>query len=373
MSPVSRRARRCLRLAAWASALIVTGIPAVAFAQTPAPASRWTIEVYGGAASNAESSGGTTGAAFPAGTPFTTAAGTPSRIHTSWYFGDGTKLLDQVLTQFATLNGTTFTRIVPLDSAVMAAATRRNSGAAFGLRVSRHLSARLALELSAQRSQGSLDFSGSATNALETTRDSFQAAFQGLLATAPVTNLSVASTLSVRQGSSSQTRVTAAARWTVVSGARTSVYATAGGGLVRNGGSDLQAVFNGSYAFRLFGAFPMSETDRAVVTVASPSNALVGLVGGGITYDLSSRVGLRADVRVSLSPNSDITTVSGSPSVGTLTPAGILPSVTTPGIQFSSTAGVSSSLSGASATHTTFSASGMNRQVSFTVGIFRRF
>ncbi len=255
----------------------------------------------------------------------------------------------------------------------MAAATRRSTGATFGLRVSRHLTSRLAVEANVERSQGSQVFSGAAHSALESSRDSFKAAFEGLLATAPVTALSVASTMTVREGSASQTRLTAAARWTLVSGTRASAYATVGGGVLMNGGDDLQAVFNGSYSFRLFGAFPMSETDRAVITVTGPSSAVLGLVGGGITYDFSSRLGLRADVRVSLSPNSDVTTVSGSPSVGTLTPAGVLPSATTPGIQFSSTTGVPSSLSGAAATYTTFSGSGMNRHVSFTVGIFRRF
>ena len=359
---------------ACAAALIGAAIPGAAYAQAAGGSgSRWTLEVYGGASSSAESTSGSAGAAFPAGTPFTTTAGTPSRIHTSWYFGDGTKLLDQVLAQFGAINGTTFTRIVPLDPVLMAAATRRSTGATFGLRVSRHLTSRLAVEANVERSQGSQVFSGAAHSALESSRDSFKAAFEGLLATAPVTALSVASTMTVREGSASQTRLTAAARWTLVSGTRASAYATVGGGVLMNGGDDLQAVFNGSYSFRLFGAFPMSETDRAVITVTGPSSAVLGLVGGGITYDFSSRLGLRADVRVSLSPNSDVTTVSGSPSVGTLTPAGVLPSATTPGIQFSSTTGVPSSLSGAAATYTTFSGSGMNRHVSFTVGIFRRF
>ena len=374
MPTVCRTVYRRLPLALCAGALMLAALPESSYAQsTSRSASRWSIEIYGGAASATDAPDGTAGPAFPAGTPVTTASGSPSRIHTSWYFGDGAKLLDQVLGQFAILNGTTFSRIVPLDTVVTSAATRRNSGATFGLRLSRHLTPRLTLEANVERSQGSQVFSDNAHTALESTRDSFKTAFEGLLATAPVTALSVASTMTVREGSASQIRVAAAARWTLVSGARASAYATVGGGILMNGGSDLQVVFNGSYSFRLFGAFPMSETDRAVVTVTGPSSAVLGLVGGGITYDLSSRVGLRADVRVSLSPNSDVTTVSGSPSVGTLTPAGVLPSVTSPGIQFSSTTGVPSSLSGTLATHTTFTGSGMNRQVSFTVGIFRRF
>lgn len=374
MPTVCRTAYRRLPLALCAGALILAALPASSSAQsTSQPASRWSIEIYGGAASATEASGGTAGPAFPAGTPFTTASGGPSRIHSSWYFGDGAKLLDQVLGQFAIINGSTFSRLVPLDPVLTSAATRRNSGATFGLRVSRHLSRRLTLEANVERSQGSQVLSDAAQTAFESTRDTFKTAFEGLLATAPVTALSVASTMTVSEGSASQTRVAAAARWTFVSGARTSAYATVGGGIVMNGGSDLQAVFNGSYSFRLFGAFPMSETDRAVVTVTGPSSAVLGLVGGGVTYDFSSRLGVRADVRVSLSPNSDVTTVSGSPSVGALTPTAVLPSVTSPGIQFSSTTGVPSSLSGASTTYTTFTGSGLNRQVSFTVGIFRRF
>jgi len=374
MPTVCRTASRRLPLALCAGALILAALPEPSYAQsTSRSASRWSIEIYGGAASATEASEGTAGPAFPAGTPFTTASGAPSRIHSSWYFGDGAKLLDQVLGQFAIINGTTFSRLVPLDTAITSASTRRNSGTTFGLRVSRHLTPRLTLEANVERSQGSQVFSDAAHTAFETTRDSFQAAFEGLLATAPITAPSVASTMTVREGSASQIRVAAAARWTLISGARASAYATVGGGVLMNGGSDLEAVFNGSYSFRLFGAFPMSETDRTVVTVTGPSSAVLGLVGGGITYDFSPRLGLRAGVRVSLSPNSDVTTVSGSPSVGALTPAAVLPSVTSPAIQFSSTTGVPSSLSGTSTTHTTFTGSGLNRQVSFTVGIFRRF
>lgn len=357
-----------------AAILILAATPGAAHAQaTAGSGSRWTLEVYGGASSSAESTSGSAGAAFPAGTPFTTAGSVPSRIHTSWYFGDGTTLMNQALAQFEVIQGTTFTRIIPLDAAVFASATRRKSGATFGLRVSRILSSRLALEASVERNQGSQEFTGSATKALEATRDSFQAAFQDLLATAPVTALNVSSTLTARESGSGQTRVAAAARWTVVSGSRTSAYATAGAGVVMNGSRDVQAVLTGTYLFRLYGAFPMSETDRAVVTVSSPSNAAIGLLGGGVTYDLSARVGLRADVRVSLSSNSSVTTVSGSPSVATQTPVNVLPSLTSPGIQFSSTPGVPSSLSGAATTYTTFTGSGMNRHVSFTMGIFRRF
>jgi len=355
-------------------ALLFAALPHTSYAQTTSPpAGRWSIEIYAGAASAADASAGTAGPAFPVGTPFTMTSGGASRIQSSWYFGDGATLLNQVLGQFAIINGTPFSRLVPLDPAVTSSSTRRTGGATFGLRLSRHLSPRLTLDANVERRQSTLVLSDAAQTAFESTRDSFKAAFDGLLATAPITALSVASTMTVNEGSGSQTRVAATVRWTLVSGTRASAYATVGGGVLMHGGQDFQAVLNGSHSFRLYGAFPMSETDRAVVTVSRPSSAMLGLVGGGVTYDFSSRLGLRVDVQMSVSPNSDVTTVGGSPNVGTLTPAAVLPSMTSPGIQFSSTPGVPSSLSGAPTTHTTFTGSGLNRHVSFTVGIVRRF
>jgi hypothetical protein len=278
-------------------------------------------------------------------------------------------MLNQVIAQF----GSTLGRIVPLDATLRSSSTKRNGGTTFGLRVSRSLSPRLAVEFSAERSKAPSVFSDAATAAFETSRASFAAAFQGLLATAPLTNLAVASTMTTRGGDGARTTVTGAARWTVMSSSRTSAYVVAGGGLMTSSKDPLEAIFNGSYAFRVYGAFPMSETDRAIVSVSSPSSAVLGLLGGGVTYDFSARSGLRADVRITLSPNSDEVSIVGSPTIGAVAPAFVLPSLTTPAIQFSSTTGIPSSLGATVPAHTTFSGSGMNRQVSFTVGIFRRF
>ncbi len=67
---------------ACAAALIGAAIPGAAYAQAAGGSgSRWTLEVYGGASSSAESTSGSAGAAFPAGTPFTTTAATRTQIH----------------------------------------------------------------------------------------------------------------------------------------------------------------------------------------------------------------------------------------------------------------------------------------------------
>jgi len=374
MSVTLQTVRQRLGFAAGAAVIITLALPAAALAQAPAgSASRWTVEVYGGAASNKDSSNGSAGAAFPAGAPFTTAANTPSRLQPSWYFGDGSTMLNQVIAAFSTLTGTTLDRIVPVDAAITTSATGRKSGGTFGLRVGRSLSAKLAVEFSAERNTGGQAFTDEALASLETTRASFRNAFQDLLETAPVTALSVSSTLATRGGSSSQTRLVGAVRYSLVSGGRTSAYVLAGGGMVMNGTNELQAILTGGYSFRMYGAFPLTELDRAVITVTSPSSSALGLVGGGVTYDFSSNVGLRVDVRLALSPNGDEVSITGAPSVTAGVPPNVLPAVTTPAVQFSTIPGVPSSLGATVPAHTTFIGSGMNRQVSFTVGIFRRF
>jgi len=346
-------------------------LPASALAQ--AQPGKWTIEIYGGGSSSSASKGGTPIATFAPGNIFTTESGQPSRAVSSWYFGDGSTLLNQVLTQFSTISGSTLTRIVPLDAALRANGASRGSGGAIGLRIGRALSSRIALELNVERSMASLELSGAMKSALEESSASFKGAFEDLLATAPVTNITVSSTLSMPDASNSQTRVAGALKWTAVSSRKLEAYLTGGGGVIMNSGSEPEAILNGIYTFRLFGAFQMNETDRVVVSVSQPKNSAMGLVGGGVTYNLSARTGLRADVRLLLSSSKEVTTLSASPNVLSQTPTGVLPSVTNPAIQFSTQAGLRSSLSGPTTELTAFTGSGRNQQVSFTIGIFRRF
>lgn len=356
------------------TAIVLAGLlPTAAQAQNAARTGKWTIEFYGGGSSSSGSSSGEAIEGFGTGAPFTTESGQTSRAVSSWYFGDGSTLLNQVLTQFAAINGTPFPRIVPMDAALTANGGSRGSGSAFGLRIGRAITPKLSFEFNVERSLAKLALSDKLQAALNTGSDSFQAAFQGLLATAPVTNLVVSSTLTMPDRSNAQTRIAGALKWTVYSGGKMEAYVTGGGGVIRNGGKDPEAILNGRYTFRLFGTFLMDETDRVVVTVEQPKTNLMGLVGGGVTYDLSSKTGLRADVRLLMNSTRDVTKLTAAPIVTTATPSQAIPSVTNPAIQFSSNANIRSSLSGPNQNLTLFTASGTNRQISFTLGIFRRF
>jgi hypothetical protein len=118
---------------------------------------------------------------------------------------------------------------------------------------------------------------------------------------------------------------------------------------------------------------PVSETDHVRVRFQQRKNNLMGVIGGGAVYNLSARSGVRADIQMTFNSSKVTTLVTGTPTVARLTPAGVLPSTTSPAIQFSTLPGIRSSLSGAETTLTTFTGSGVSRQVSFTVGVFRRF
>ena len=375
--PIFRSVRRpIIQIMGMLTAGVLFGLlPAFARAQNAARPGPWTIELYGGASSASGSSSGTPIATFPAGTPFTLASGQPSRAVSSWYFGDGAALLNQVLAQFAAGSGTTFARLAPLDAALRAGGGSQQSGGAFGLRVGRALTPKLTVEFNVERGMAGLGLSDAMKTALRDGSDSFKDAFQGLLNTAPVTNLAVSSTLTMSDKPTQQTRLAGAVKWTVLSRSRIEAYVTGGGGLIRNSGENPQAILNGRYTFRLFGTFIMDETDRVVVTVTQPKSSVMGLVGGGVTYDLSSSAGLRVDVRLLMNSTKEVTTLTAAPNVTAASPSQVLPTSAgiSPGIQFSTQTGVRSTLSGANQSLTLFTSSGLNKQIAFTLGIFKRF
>jgi len=374
MPLVSRRASGASFGCVLAALLIL--VPRAAEGQTTAGQSqpgRWTLEVYGGGASPSISTSGTPLTTFPVGQDFTTDAGRPSRLQASWFFGDGAKMLNDALTEFAQIRGTAFTHIVPLDQAVTTSGLTRSSGAVFGARLGRSVSRRLAVEIGVERSQTPLGFTQGFGDALERSRESFEAAFGDLLDSAPVNGVDVSATLKTSEAGGSETRVTAGLTFTLVRSGKVSAYAMAGGGLAMTGGDGPEASLVGSYAFRYFGSIPMSERDRVVIEVDQPSSVAMGVVGGGITYDVTPTTGVRLDVRLSFSANDASLVLRGSPDITSQPIEDVLSSITTPGLQFSTRSGTPSSLGAEPVTLTTFAGSGRNRHVSFTIGLFKRF
>ena len=136
----------------------------------------WEIEFFAGGLFASHPTGGTGTLPDPAA-PYTTVTGQPSRKVSSWYFGDGSQLLNSVLQSFGRAE-----RITPLDPAVNRAAIGRQNGGSLGFRVRRDLTSRLAAEFSLQSGMGKLGLSEDALKAVDATRSSFILAWTALFA-----------------------------------------------------------------------------------------------------------------------------------------------------------------------------------------------
>lgn len=125
--------------------LVMTTIHPSAFAQE----AKWELEVHGGLLSAVGSPDGVK--ALPEASSFTTVGGRSSKRVSSWLFGDGAALLNQVLAQGPPFRDPLTERIVPLDSELQQPLIRPRNGGAFGLRFGRRLSSRLIAEVNVDR------------------------------------------------------------------------------------------------------------------------------------------------------------------------------------------------------------------------------
>ena len=334
---------------------------------------KWTVEFFGGGGFGG-GTGGDVSTDFPAGAAFTTEAGFPSREVPSWYFGDGARLFNEVRAQFASQFNVTFPQIVALDP-LFADGLSRSGGVTFGARLTRQLNPRYELEFALQHTQGSLALSDAGETAVEAARASFDEAFRGLLGNMPQSGLQVSSSAEIPESvSASQTAITVVLNITLTRAHKPLVpYVSLGLGRVANSAETLRTRLRGNYQFRFLDINPFNESDTVTVRSTDEDNTTVGVFGGGVLYELSAKQGLRFDVRVHAGSSGLVTELDASPAVSTLTPALALPSNTSPGIQFSNTTTLKTSLSDRISDQTVFTGSGVGLRVHLTVGYFFRF
>ena len=124
---------------------------------------------------------------------------------------------------------------------------------------------------------------------------------------------------------------------------------------------------------------PFHETDRVSLRHVVDDTVFVGLFGGGVKFFVTSRSGIRADVRIHLGQTTVQTLLSANPEVDKITSPELgtfLWITTDPSVRFAngSFGGVESSLSGPDITDfEAFEVSGVTRQVLASVGYFFRF
>lgn len=359
-----------------AGALGLLTLCAQTAAAQPAPANtagKWEVEVLGGATlANHPTDGRSAG--FEPGGVMTTLTGRPSRRVSSWYFGDGALLLNQLSAAFGTR-----ARMTPLDEALTTAVVRRRPGGSFGLRVGRALNGRFTAEGSLQYHVATLQVTPSALAAIETSRTTFVAAWNDLFLNSPFLTPNVTSLSAVDQGRAWQILAAGTLNIALRRTAAVIPYVALGGGVVTNIGSAPGASLTGRYQPRFRGVTPIDETDSVTLRFAVDRHVLVGIIGGGLKYTVSPRWGVRWDARAYLSRNAVHTIVDAHPTVSP-PPAGVSFALSfpfNPTVQFAggnAFTGFQSSLSGpAIEDFRTFSGTGLQTQIAVTTGVFWRF
>ena len=381
----------------WMLALCQVALVAVvspAAAQT-ADSGKWEVEFHGGGMSPTNPTGGTVSLPGP-GPVFTTAGSVPaqgpavhpSRRESSWYFGDGAILFNQVAADSGGSAGPhSFQdgspRSIPYSARSLG---ERQRGGSIGARVSRVLTPRLSAELSVDYSLARLQITQANSDAIEATRASFIPAFNGLITFNPNRVLnSLTSTAALESGSGHQLFTSGALIINLRTTGHVIPYATVGASLISTTGKMPSATLTGNYQFLTPGGTPINETDNVTVRDAR-DRTVAGLLGGGVKFHVSPRWGIRLDARVSVSKNTANTVLDATPNValGPL-PAGRAILNADPTIQFSNnssdpvtalgvTAVAASTLTGPAITGLrTFSGSGVSSHANITGGIFWRF
>ena len=349
------------RITLWAVLVVAMAAPAIAQER------KWEIEVFGGAVVGTSGGDGTQ-TLPPAGLPIvTTTPIFPSREVSSWFFGDGAVLLNDVNEQFGAAG-----RITPLDPFLVPGEAGR--GGVFGARLRRRITTRFSAEFSVDVLSTSSSAPDGFAGGVEASRQSFTSAFTSLLATGPVTGIAIDATTSTEEGSRRDMTATAAVNVHLPRFWVLDPYATAGGGISTGTGAMASAELTGQYRFAIAAETPISETDTTTVRFERPAGFVV-VLGGGVRKDLSEKWGLTIDARVHIGPDRTRVVVDAAPASVPGTPAGFVESFTNPAIQFSNepSTGRRSTLSGPALDGFQVFENGTRARTMITIAVARRF
>jgi hypothetical protein len=359
------------------TAILAATLSPDALAQQADAVHRWEVDVHAGALAGANPSDGI-GTLPAAAEVFTTVTARTSRRVSSWLFGDGATLINDVN---SALNVRT-ARLIPLDPLLTRAAADREVGGRFGIRVGYAFTPRLSAEINVAATTGTLSFSDAMLAGIEATRNSFRSAWLGLISTGNSVvfvddNVSAATIPS--DASTRQVFTTGTIRVNLRERARVIPYISVGGGVVSSAGARPTIAIVGNYRFASLnvigpGRFPVNETDTVTISIAA-RRGFVAELGGGVSFQTSNRSGVRADLRAYVAGNTIDLVLDANPQVALQGATGVIASATTPSIQFANlTSSTRSSLSGPPIERfTTFAGAGSQIQIGFSGGYFVRF
>jgi hypothetical protein len=329
---------------------------------------KWEVEFHVGGGLVSTPPDGT--ASLPAVGPlFTTVVGTTSRQISSWYFGDGALLLNQVSAALGLVP-----RITPLDPLFQSSLSEGQPGVSFGFRLSRALNRRFGAEFTLDYGRGPLALRPSALAGIEATRASYVPAFTALVGSGPFVGPTVTSVSTIHEKEGSQTLMTGALTVNLMTSGRTIPYVSAGAGFKANTGGMPSASLDGNYRFQTLGLFPVNETDSVTLRTSVDEGA-VGVFGGGLKFAVSPRWGVRFDLRAFVNKVSIETLMDTRSRPSSATPSGAAASLSTPSLQFSNNGTLGpSSLAGPPLTgFRTFTGRSWQSQTNVSGGLFLTF
>ena len=348
-------------------------MPAAAAAQTRPPAQtkpkpagppyKWEITLHGGWATGAATPDGATRTPL-SGPVFTMADGvTQTRQVASWFYGDGTTLLNQVLQ----LRGIT-ARMAQLDDGDWPSATRL-PGFEAGVRLARHLRGNTWFEMGVDVGLDPLGFEDDARSLIEETRASFESAFTALASSAtPVASSTVTATAAPESGGR---RLTVSAVLQYRGRERVKPFLLAGLGVTNPFGDPATLTLAGTYRFTLPGQAVVEETDTMQLRYNDKGSA-VWILGAGVSPELTRRSGYRLEARVLFGSTTVTGLLDAEPARPSSGGALILNS-TNPGLQLSSRSDIQPSLSGSVANFDAFTGEGRSIRWVLSAGYVLRF
>ena len=370
-------AKLCVGMTALAGCLCLP--PRVLAQDTPSrpaeSARRWEIEFHAGQSWLGTPREGT--GALPSPGSFTRFGRVDPR-EPSWYFGDGTALLNGVMAASGLSP-----RVTPLDSVLQSVIADRSGGGSVGVRLGRQIAARLDTEFGVDYVFGTLDVTPRARAGIEVSRSSFASTWATFLNDPLITGVRIGSVATVSEPKrADELLASGVVNVALLNRSRTRGYVTLGGAYLSNRVATVGATLKGQYQFilptdsRVSLPPPFDETDLVSIR-HDEREGLVAVVGGGLKYFASNRTGIRLDVRAFLSPSRSGTLVDATPSVVTVGPTEAGRAGTDMNaIRFVNNEtylGEPTTLSGRAVNFPTFSSTGVQQRIAVTVGLFWRF
>jgi hypothetical protein len=342
-------------------------------AQSSARRHKWEIEIHGSGFLKDDANGGTKAAPMP-GTSFATIApGVNSRLVSSFLFGDGNALINQVLV------GKGLNPIPSLDGAILTnrLTLERQSNMGVGFRISRYVSQRVWLdwtnEYDIDYDHGSFEVNereeADGFHSMQTWVTSLESLFGAC--GKPCSGIAAARFLSTHE-KGHQVSSAFTGNFNLRSEGKFIPYIGAGGGLVISFAGTPRHEYFGHYVL-LNGTIQGSDHVRVNFQVPPVVPALI--VAAGAKYELTERWGLRMEMRNNFESHSYKTLVQALPEFSNgPSPNVVVLSAGGTGVQFSGDQSLApSSLSNPLPQFRTFKSTGLRYEGRISGGVYYRF